>query len=87
MNYRGTGIVAYDVGVGKTMTAIAAISDGMEKGLFKRPMVVVPQKVYKKWIAEISGVKADKDIKKGKKIIHKKRRNNFRWNSSPYSSK
>jgi superfamily II DNA or RNA helicase len=72
MNHRGTGIVAYDVGVGKTMTAIAAISDGMEKGLFKRPMIVVPQKVYKKWIEEISGVYAEKDIKKGKKIIHKK---------------
>lgn len=72
MNHRGTGIVAYDVGVGKTMTAIAAISDGMEKGLFKRPMIVVPQKVYKKWIAEISGVKTDKDIKKGKTILHKK---------------
>lgn len=72
MNHRGTGIVAYDVGVGKTMTAILGVSDGFEKGLFKRPLVVVPQKVYKKWIAEISGVYAEKTIKKGNKIVAKK---------------
>lgn len=71
LNHRGTGIVAYDVGVGKTMTAILAISDGFTKGLFKRPLVVVPQKVYQKWIGEIIGVYAQKNIKKGKKIIHK----------------
>ncbi|WP_367390174.1 helicase-related protein [Lewinella sp. LCG006] len=71
MNHRGTGIVAYDVGVGKTMTAILGISDGFEKGLFKRPLVVVPQKVYNKWIAEIIGVKADKIIKQKGKVIAK----------------
>ena len=72
MGNRGTGIVAHDVGVGKTMTAILGISDGFDKGLFKRPLVVVPQKVIKKWIAETRGVFAEKDIKKGKKIVHKK---------------
>lgn len=72
MNQRGTGIVAYDVGVGKTMTAIIGIADGFEKGLFKRPLIVVPQKVIKKWIGEIVGVKAPKAIKdKEGKIIHK----------------
>lgn len=72
LSNRGTGIVAYDVGVGKTMTAILSISDGFEKGMFKRPMVVVPQKVYRKWISEIVGEYAVKDIKKGKKVLHKK---------------
>lgn len=76
MNSRGTGIIAYDVGVGKTMTSILGIDDAFSKGLFKRPLVVVPQKVYKKWIAEINGVKAEKDIYQGKgkkkKKIHSK---------------
>ena len=81
MNSRGTGIVAYDVGVGKTMTAILAVIDGFLKGMFKRVLVPVPQKVYKKWIAEINGVFADKDIyeyqtvsgkKKRGKLLHKK---------------
>lgn len=71
-NYRGTGIIAYDVGVGKTMTAILAIADGFAKGLFKRPLIVVPQKVYRKWIAEINGVFAEKSIKRSGKVVHKK---------------
>lgn len=69
MSTRGTGIVAYDVGVGKTMTAITAMGDGFGKGLFKRPLVVVPQKVYRKWIAEINGVRAEKEMTiRGKKV-------------------
>lgn len=72
LNVRGTGIVAYDVGVGKTMTAILSIEDGIRKGLFKNPLVVVPNGTYEKWIGETVGVIAKKNIKKGKKIIHKK---------------
>jgi hypothetical protein len=81
MNSRGTGIVAYDVGVGKTMTAILGIIDGFKKGMFKRSLIPVPQKVYKKWIEEINGVYAEDDIynytiKNGKKkrgaLKHKK---------------
>lgn len=68
-NARGTGILGYDVGVGKTMTAILSIGDGFAKGMFKRPLIVVPQKVYKKWIAEISGVFAPKAMKiNGKRV-------------------
>jgi hypothetical protein len=68
LNHRGTGIIAYDVGVGKTMTAILAVQDMMEKGLCKRPMIVVPNGVYHKWIGEISGVTAKEDLfKNGKK--------------------
>lgn len=69
LSYRGTGIIAYDVGVGKTMTGILAIEDGFSKGLFKRPLVVVPNGVYWKWVAEIIGIKAEKDIvRDGKKV-------------------
>lgn len=69
LSYRGTGIIAYDVGVGKTMTGILAIEDGFSKGLFKRPLVVVPNGVYWKWVGEISGIKAEKDIvRDGKKV-------------------
>ncbi len=68
-NSRGTGIVAYDVGVGKTMTSILAVADGFSKGVFRRPLIAVPQKVYKKWIAEINGVFAPKHMThKGKKV-------------------
>lgn len=53
----GTGIVAYDVGVGKTMTLILSIAQRMHEGGCKRPLIVVPNQTYKKWLAEIEGVK------------------------------
>ena len=66
---RGTGIVAFDVGVGKTTTAILAIEDGFSKGFFKRPLVIVPNGVYWKWVSEIEGVKSKKDmIRNGFKV-------------------
>lgn len=72
-SHRVRGICAYDVGVGKTMTAILNIGDGFSKGLWQRFLVVVPKKVYAKWKGEINGVYADKDIKDAKgKVIHKR---------------
>ncbi len=56
----GSGIIAYDVGVGKTMTAILAIGHALENGDCKRPIIAVPNPTYHKWIKEISGDK-DKD--------------------------
>jgi len=52
----GTGIIAYDVGVGKTMTAILNIGNAIKAGLCKRPLIVVPKPTYEKWIGEIRGI-------------------------------
>jgi superfamily II DNA/RNA helicase len=51
----GSGIVAYDVGVGKTMTAIIALAQAIYSGKAKRPLIVVPNPTYGKWIKEIIG--------------------------------
>ncbi|HEY4785936.1 MAG TPA: SNF2-related protein, partial [Bacteroidales bacterium] len=51
----GSGICAFDVGVGKTMTAIINIATNIFSGKCKRPLVVVPKPTYKKWIGEIIG--------------------------------
>lgn len=56
----GSGCIAYDVGVGKTMTAILGLGQGLYTGQFKRPLVVVPNPTYDKWIAETVGI-FDKD--------------------------
>ena len=73
LNINGTGIIAYDVGVGKTMTAILYLADMFSKGQCKRPLIVVPNPTYEKWIGELNGVFAKKDIldKKGKIIFRK----------------
>lgn len=51
----GTGIIAYDVGVGKTLTAILNVGYALQNGLCKRPLIVVPKPTYEKWINEING--------------------------------
>lgn len=47
---KGNGLLAYDVGVGKTATGIAAIVYQMLHGKCKRPLIIVPKAVYPKWI-------------------------------------
>lgn len=55
LNAVGSGCVAYDVGVGKTMTAILAAAQAMYSGQCKRPVIIVPNPTYYKWIAETIG--------------------------------
>ena len=47
---KGNGLLAYDVGVGKTATGIAAVVYQMQHGKCSRPLIVVPKAVYPKWI-------------------------------------
>lgn len=49
----GSGILSYDVGVGKTPSAIFTMSAFMDAGYSKRPLLVVPNQVYKQFISEI----------------------------------
>jgi hypothetical protein len=64
INVQGSGCIAYDVGLGKTMTGILALAQAMEMGQCKRPFIVVPNQTYKNWLTEISGI-----VDKGKIIL------------------
>jgi len=55
MEAMGSGINAFDVGVGKTMTAIVNLAHNLYSGKCKRPLIVVPKPTYKKWMNEIIG--------------------------------
>jgi len=48
----GSGLLAYDVGVGKTPSAVFTISAFLDLGWSKRPVVIVPNQTYKQWINE-----------------------------------
>jgi predicted ABC-type ATPase len=48
----GSGLLAYDVGVGKTPSAIFTICQFLETGYSTRPVLVVPNQTYKQWINE-----------------------------------
>jgi len=50
-----SSICAFDVGVGKTMEAILVMGDALYTGGCKRPLVVVPDPTYTKWITETVG--------------------------------
>lgn len=50
---KGTGLLAYDVGVGKTACGIVATVNQIQTGRSKRPLICVPKPVYKNWISSI----------------------------------
>lgn len=55
LSANGSGVIAFDVGVGKTMTAILAVAQALYTGQCKRPLIVVPNPTYEKWISETIG--------------------------------
>ena len=51
---KGNGSLAYDVGVGKTITGILATVSQLQTGRSKKPVICVPKAVYREnWIKEI----------------------------------
>jgi predicted ABC-type ATPase len=52
----GSGCLAYDVGVGKTMSAIMATEQFLVAGYCKRPFIVVPNQTYRQWLSEIKNI-------------------------------
>ena len=50
---KGNGILAYDVGVGKTAAGIVATVQQIQSGRSKRPLIIVPKSVIGKWESDI----------------------------------
>ena len=55
--YSDGGLLAHEVGFGKTTTAITKCAELIETGKAKRILTIVPNVVYDNWIQEISGGK------------------------------
>lgn len=51
----GSGLLAYGVGVGKTAASIMNVSYALDNSLAKKPIFVVPNATYPKWLGEIGG--------------------------------
>jgi len=56
MELVGSGIIAYDVGVGKTITAIIETASAILNGKCKRPLIAVPNPTYANWLKEMFGI-------------------------------
>ena len=50
------GLLAFDVGVGKTYTGIAVLAQARQDGWCRRPVVLVPNSIVWKWEADIRRV-------------------------------
>ena len=53
------GLLAFDVGVGKTYTALATLARARQEGWCRRPVIVVPNSIVWKWHADIARVLPD----------------------------
>jgi hypothetical protein len=53
------GLLAFDVGVGKTYTGIGLLARARQEGWVKRPVVLVPNSIVWKWYADIQRVLPD----------------------------
>ncbi len=53
------GLLAFDVGVGKTYTGIALLARARQEGWCRRPVVLVPNSIVWKWEADIRRVLPD----------------------------
>lgn len=53
MMHTGKGVLSFDVGVGKTPSAIFTLSSFMDAGYCKRPFICVPNQVYRQFITEL----------------------------------
>ncbi len=47
------GLLAFDVGVGKTYTGLAVVAGARQEGWAKRPVILVPNSIVWKWVADI----------------------------------
>jgi len=53
------GLLAFDVGVGKTYTGIAVLARARQEGWVRRPVILVPNSIVWKWEADIRRVLPD----------------------------
>lgn len=60
MEAAGAGILGYDVGVGKTPSAMLELASALYQGKCGRPLIIVPKSTYKTWIEEGFGGQDDK---------------------------
>lgn len=53
LSNKGNGLLAYEVGLGKTMTGIIATVNQIQTGRAHKPLICVPKATYKNWLREI----------------------------------
>jgi hypothetical protein len=62
---KGVGLLAHDVGLGKTSAGVVANAEMLARGWAKKPLIILPStSVYEQWIKEIMEIIPDVKINK-----------------------
>ena len=57
MTVKGVGVLAHEVGFGKTLSGILAMHEAMTRGFARKPLIVVPNdNILKQWVETINEV-------------------------------
>lgn len=57
MTVKGVGVLAHEVGFGKTLSGVLAMHEAMTRGFAKKPLIVVPNdNILKQWVETIGEV-------------------------------
>lgn len=60
---KGVGLLAHEVGFGKTLSGVLAMHEAMDRGNAKRPLIVVPNdNILKQWVETIAEVIPDAKV-------------------------
>jgi hypothetical protein len=70
INYNRCGCLALEVGLGKTIAALASISQAVENNLAKKPLIIVPKNVFLTWKREIEGEKIEEGKEPNVGVLH-----------------
>ncbi|MBE6181270.1 MAG: hypothetical protein E7148_01045 [Rikenellaceae bacterium] len=55
MTVKGVGVLAHEVGFGKTLSGVLAMHEAMTRGFAKKPLVIVPNdNILKQWVETIN---------------------------------
>lgn len=56
------GLLAFDVGVGKTLTALAAVAYARQEGKARRVLAIVPNTIQRQWLQEFQNALPDYNV-------------------------
>ncbi len=56
------GLLAFDVGLGKTYTGLATVARARQEGWARRPVILVPNSIIWKWVADFRAVLPDYSV-------------------------
>ncbi len=86
MTVKGVGVLAHEVGFGKTLSAVLSMHEAMERGYTQRPLIVVPNdSILKQWVETINDILPNSTVNILGNLGVKYNLDNFNVNDGEYT--